>query len=82
MICDKVKDTDNIVYSTKNQVRGLCVGGDLVILFFSYPAVFTHTKNGLVCYTHTQNLIVFTKIKKWNFWIQFFPNFQNEVKKT
>ena len=29
-----VKDTDNIYYSTKNQVRGLCVGGDMAILFF------------------------------------------------
>ena len=39
-----IKDTDNIFYSTKNQVRGLCVGGDMVILFFfSDPAVFTRT---------------------------------------
>ena len=26
------KDADNIYYCTKNQVRGLCVGGDMVIL--------------------------------------------------
>ena len=25
--------TDNIFYSTKSQVRGLCVSGDMVILF-------------------------------------------------
>ena len=29
-----VKNADNIYYSTKNQVRGLCVGGDMVILFY------------------------------------------------
>ena len=29
-----VKDNDNIYYSTKNQVRGLYVGGDMAILFF------------------------------------------------
>ena len=28
------KNTDNIYYCTKNQVRGLGVGGDMVILFF------------------------------------------------
>ena len=38
-----VKGTDNIFHSTKNQVRGLCVGGDIVILFFTDPAVFTQT---------------------------------------
>ena len=34
-----VKDTENILHSTKTQVR---VGGGMVILFFSDPAVFTH----------------------------------------
>ena len=29
-----VNNTDNIYYCTKNQVHGLCVGGDMVILFF------------------------------------------------
>ena len=28
-----VKDADNISYCTKNQVCGLCVGGDMIILF-------------------------------------------------
>ena len=37
--------SDSIFYSTKNQVRGLCLGGDTVILFFSDPAVFTQTLN-------------------------------------
>ena len=27
-----IKDADNIYYCTKNQVRGLCVGGDMAIL--------------------------------------------------
>ena len=35
-----VKDTDNIYYSTKNEVRGLCVGGDMVILFFCHFTEF------------------------------------------
>ena len=35
-----VKDTACIFYHTKKQMRGLCVGGDMVILFFSDPAVF------------------------------------------
>ena len=39
--------TGNIFYSTKNQVRGLCVGVDMVILFFSDPAVFTQTQQNL-----------------------------------
>ena len=34
LIFGTVKDTDNIYYSTKNQVRGLYVGGDMAILFF------------------------------------------------
>ena len=34
-----VKDIVSIFYSAKNQVRGLCEGGDTVILFFSGPAV-------------------------------------------
>ena len=33
-IVGTIKDADIIFYSTKNQVRGLCVGGDMVILFF------------------------------------------------
>ena len=46
-----VKDTDNTYYSTKNQVRGLCVGGDMAILFFGNfteirenrpPRIFMH----------------------------------------
>ena len=28
------KDVDNIYYCTKNQVRDLCVDGDMVLLFF------------------------------------------------
>ena len=32
LIFGKVKDTENIYYSTKHQVRGLCVGGDMAIL--------------------------------------------------
>ena len=30
-----VKDTENIYYLTKNQVRGLHVGGDMAILFLA-----------------------------------------------
>ena len=44
MIFGTAKDTNNIFYSTKNQVNGLCVGGDMVILFLSDPAVFTLTQ--------------------------------------
>ena len=40
LIFGKVKNTDNIYYSTKNQVRGLCVGGDLVILCFCHFTEF------------------------------------------
>ena len=29
-----IKDADNIYYCTKNQVRGLCLGGNMVIIFF------------------------------------------------
>ena len=36
-------DIVSIFYHTKNQVRGLCVGGNVVILFFSDAAVFTQT---------------------------------------
>ena len=35
MIFSVVKDADNIFYSAKNQVHGLCVDADMVILFFS-----------------------------------------------
>ena len=38
-----IKYIVSIFYRTKNKVRGLCVGGDMVILFFSDPAVFTQT---------------------------------------
>ena len=38
-----VKDIVSIFYGAKNQVRGLCVGGDMGILFLSDPAVFTRT---------------------------------------
>ena len=34
LIFGTVKDTNNIYYSTKNQLRGLCVGGDMAIVFF------------------------------------------------
>ena len=34
LIFGMVKDAANIYYCTKNQVGGLCVGGDIVILFF------------------------------------------------
>ena len=41
VIFGMVKDADNIyyMYCAKNQVRGLCAGGDMVIIFFSDPAV-------------------------------------------
>ena len=32
MIFGRVKDTDNVYYCTKNQMRGLCVDGDMVRL--------------------------------------------------
>ena len=35
MIFGMDKDADYIYYYTKNQVRGLCVGEDIVILFFA-----------------------------------------------
>ena len=38
-----IKDTDHIFYSTKSQVYGLGLGGDMIILFLSDPAVFTQT---------------------------------------
>ena len=38
-----LKVAGNIYHCTKHQVRGLCVGGDMVILFFLSPAVFTQT---------------------------------------
>ena len=38
-----VKDIFSIFYRTKNQVRGLCIGRDTVILFVSDPAVFATT---------------------------------------
>ena len=34
MIFAMVKDVDNIYYCAKNQGHGLCVGGDIIILFF------------------------------------------------
>ena len=33
LIIGMIKDADNIYYCTKYQVRGLCVGGDTVILY-------------------------------------------------
>ena len=33
LIFGMVKDAGNTYYCTKNHVRGLCVGGDMVILF-------------------------------------------------
>ena len=33
LIIGMIKDADNIYYCTKYQVRGLCVGGDMLILF-------------------------------------------------
>ena len=32
LIFGRIKDADNIYYCTKNQVRGFCVGGDIVML--------------------------------------------------
>ena len=40
MIFGTGKDIDNIFSNTKNQVRGLCVGRDKVILFFIRPGGF------------------------------------------
>ena len=37
LIFSTVNDTDNIYYSTKNQVRELCVGGDMTIVFLASP---------------------------------------------
>ena len=34
-IFSTVEDNGNIIYYAKNQVHGLCVGGDMVILFIS-----------------------------------------------
>ena len=31
-------------YPTKNQVRGLCVGGDITIIFFSYFTEFRENR--------------------------------------
>ena len=47
-----VKDADNIYYCTKNQVRGLCVGGDMAILFLvcsmgKWPYLRLHTTHAL-----------------------------------
>ena len=35
-----VKDADNIYYCTKNQVRGLCVGGDMAILLWNEQQLY------------------------------------------
>ena len=43
LIFDTVKDIVSIFFRTENQMRGLCVGRDRVILFSSDPAVFTTT---------------------------------------
>ena len=38
-----LKDTDKICYCIKNQVRGLCVGRDMVILFWFVPKFLEKT---------------------------------------
>ena len=43
-----VKDADNIYYCTKNQMRGFCVGGDMVRLDLVCLAMQAHMR-------HTQN---------------------------
>ena len=48
LIFGTVKDTDNIYYSTKNQVRGLCVGGDITILFL--VPLYRSEKTGFTAY--------------------------------
>ena len=44
LIFGSAKDIVSIFYSTKKQMRVLCVGGDMDILFFSDPAVFAATQ--------------------------------------
>ena len=39
-IFGRVIDIVSIFYLTKNEVRGLCVGGDMAILFFCHFAEF------------------------------------------
>ena len=38
-----VKYIVSIVYHATNFVRGLCVGGDIIILVFAEPAIFIQT---------------------------------------
>ena len=40
LIFGRVIDIVSIFYLTKNQVRGLCVGGDMAILFLCHFAEF------------------------------------------
>ena len=54
-----IKDTNNIFYGSKNQVRRLCVGGDMVILFFSDPVVL---QTSTLQFITTKKSIFFIKI--------------------
>ena len=44
---DRVIDIASIFYLTKNQVRGLCVGGDMTILFYRDQRRTIRPKNRL-----------------------------------
>ena len=44
MIFGRVIDIVSIFYSTKNQVRGLCVGGDMAILFVGHFTEFRENR--------------------------------------
>ena len=42
-----IKDADNIYYCTKNQVRGLCVGGDMAILLDTLSDLYGDLKHDI-----------------------------------
>ena len=60
-----VKDTRNIFYCTKNEMRGFCVGRDMVILFFgSFHGKMTITPpTHLICGTVIDIVSIFYHTK-------------------
>ena len=43
-----LKDAGNTYYCTKNQVRGLCAGGDMDVIFWFVPKTMDHSQTGVL----------------------------------
>ena len=63
-----IKDAARIYYCTKNQVRGLCVGGDIVILCKSSQMAYTQPTH-LIFGTVTDIVMIFHHTKNQVVWV-------------